>query len=285
MTATSTAETSTSMSSEPRSSARLRDGVEVMSVTTPWSRRARAVAEAECAHVDVLPSTPAPGWTDGLPANEDGPAQRDLAAAAVDGLAGDEHGDPRGALEPAQRAARQAHGDDGGAGLLELDRRRARARRASSWTSRAPGAGRRRAAGWPRRVHVAARSALQRRPRPFLVTSFSVWIDAPSRPASSVAALAPPPDEPPPEPPAPPEPPDPPAPAGAPEPPGPAAPGSNGEPPPVRRRPRRAARCTTSALRATAVRPSSSVARTPMLITVALGKLRVTSGEAPPSVS
>ena len=35
MTATSTAETSTSMSIEPRSSARLRDGVEVMSVTTP----------------------------------------------------------------------------------------------------------------------------------------------------------------------------------------------------------------------------------------------------------
>jgi hypothetical protein len=42
---------------------------------------------------------------------------------------------------------------------------------------------------------------------------------------------------------------------------------------------------TTSGLRATAVRPSSSVARTPMLMTVALGKLRVTSGEAPPSVS
>ena len=66
-------------------------------------------------------------------------------------------------------------------------------------------------------------------------------------------------------------------------------PGSNGvEPPPAPPPPPPPApggALTTSAPRATAVRPSSSVARTPMLITVALGKLRVTSGEAPPSVS
>ena len=102
-----------------------------------------------------------------------------------------------------------------------------------------------------------------------------------------MAALASPPDEPPPEPPRRPEPPEPPEPAGRPRsrrthr----ARPGSNGEEPPPRRRPRPGGALTTSALRATAVRPSSSVARTPMLMTVALGKLRVTSGEAPPSVS
>src|SRR4051812_9392405 len=50
-------------------------------------------------------------------------------------------------------------------------------------------------------VHVAARSALQRSPSPFLVTSFRAWIDAPPRPASSVAAPASPPAEPLPEPP------------------------------------------------------------------------------------
>src|SRR4051794_17362470 len=123
MTATSTAETSTSMSSEPRSSARLRDGVEIMSVTTQWSRRARGRGGGPAGLRGRIAERAGRGWTDGLPANEDGPAQRDLAPAAVDGLAGDEHGHPRGALEAAERAARQADRDDGGAGLLELDRR------------------------------------------------------------------------------------------------------------------------------------------------------------------
>jgi hypothetical protein len=86
---------------EPRSSARLRDGVEVMSVTTPWSRLTPTGGGASAAGVDVLPSAAGRRWTDGLPANEDGAAQRDLAAAAVDRLAGDDHGHARRALEAA----------------------------------------------------------------------------------------------------------------------------------------------------------------------------------------
>src|SRR3954470_921442 len=123
MTATSTAETSTSMSSEPRSSARLRDGVEIMSVTTQWSRRARGRGGGPAGPRGRIAERAGRGWTDGLPANEDGPAQCDLAPAAVDGLAGDEDGHPRGALQAAERSARQADCDDGGPGLLELDRR------------------------------------------------------------------------------------------------------------------------------------------------------------------
>src|SRR5512133_2140644 len=123
MTATSTAETSTSMSNEPRSSARLRDGVEIMSVTTQWSRRARGPDGGPAGLCGRIAEGARRAWTDGLPANEDGPAQRDLAPAAVDGLAGDEDGHPRCSLEPAERAARQAHRDDRGAGRRELDRR------------------------------------------------------------------------------------------------------------------------------------------------------------------
>src|SRR3954452_7800154 len=123
MTATSTAETSTSMSREPRSSARLREGVEIESVTTPWSRRGRGRGGARAGLHGRIAEPGRRGWTDGLPADEDGPAQRDLAPAPVDRLAGDEHGHPRGPLEAAERATRQAHRDDGRAGLLELHRR------------------------------------------------------------------------------------------------------------------------------------------------------------------
>src|SRR6476646_10558785 len=113
MTATSTAETSTSMRIEPRSSARLRDGVEVMSVTTPCSRLTPPAGGASACRRGRIAERAGRRWTDGLPANEDGAAQRDLATAAVDGLAGDDHGHARRALEPAEGAARQAHRHDG----------------------------------------------------------------------------------------------------------------------------------------------------------------------------
>ena len=275
MTATSTAETSTSMSIEPRSSARLRDGLEVMSVTTPWSRRARGRwRRPRPLCVDGLPSPRAPAGPMDYRRMRMARRSATWPPAAVDGLAGDEHGDPRGALEAAERAARQAHRDDGGARLLELDRRRAEhvGLRLGLREPQAPGvgglqAGRDAARGGA--VGVAAQAQallghelerLDRRALEARVERGAARVRRPtirrrSRRARRLSR------------------PEPPRAAGAATGGASAVPGSNGEePPPTARAPGGA--LTTSALRATAVRPSSSVARTPMLITVALGKLR-----------
>src|SRR4051794_41762464 len=123
MTATSTAETSTSMSSEPRSSARLRDGVEIMSVTTQCSRRARGRGGGPACLRGRIAERAGRGWTDGVPANEDGLAQRDLAPAVVDGLPGGEDGHAGCGLDAAGGAAPQAARGARGAGLLVTYRR------------------------------------------------------------------------------------------------------------------------------------------------------------------
>ena len=142
-----------------------------------------------------------------LAAQQHGAAQSDLAATHVDGGPGDEHRDPGDALEPARSALRDAHGERHGARLGEACRGAAehvglRPRLREAELRASPGC------RLAVTLHVAARSALQRRPSPFLTTSFSGWM---AEPASAAARLPParapalPPPPPPPEPPWPPD--------------------------------------------------------------------------------